>query len=886
MKTSLTILVAIVMSSGVFKRAVGKTFTVIYADAQGPGSLRQAILDANANPNENGNPDIIAFAMMEDAGLQTISGQLPTITDSIIIDGYTQPGTKRNTNGPGQPNNATLLIQISGSELKCTAAATIRGLIINRSGRDGIYLLNSAGHVISGNFIGTDASGKTNYNQNFGNGANGIEAVNAVAQIGGTTPELYNSISAGSSSSGSAPPPGTTALKFAGSGCAGSVVQGNTIRGNVTLAGASGIAFGGSATGSGNRANNFEAIDLTIGGGSSSESGSFSGTSATGNIIQGNTLASVVIKDGANGNLVGGPTGSGNIILRDGSTVISFEGVGTANNILQGNIIQAGEFSDCVQIGGSGHNQIGGAEPGSGNVINGGYIGLAVTSDGNTIQGNSIGTDAPIVPFPTLGRYHNATAGLSISSSDNLVGGTEPGAGNVISANAGDGMILNGSRNRVEGNYIGTDRTGTLALGNSRAGVIGSGGTGNVVGGDVQGAGNMIAFNGTGIAGGVIARGNAIYANFGPAIDAPNENGAHNAPVITATSVANGFANIQGTLNASNNTQYIIDCFGDPKSLTMNVPKFLGATTLTTDANGNGNFSATVAIQDVNVAFNATATDPNSGTSAYAVRPASLLNISTRLDVQVGENVLIVGFILQGPPTYIPSGGRQMVVRALGPSLSLNGVPASATLADPTLELPQIPIFIDNWKDGQRAELRESGLAPLNDLEAAYIGSFGPFETQPSTVTAIERGKNDGTGIGIIEAYALGQSTVKVANISSRGLIGAGDKVMIAGFILGDGSEPTRIVVRAIGPELTARGVSNALADPVLEIHDSSGAIIASNDNWQDNQKEELQATGIPPTEDSESAIIMRFGPGAYTAVVRGARGTTGVALVEVYNLP
>lgn len=107
---------------------------------------------------------------------------------------------------------------------------------------------------------------------------------------------------------------------------------------------------------------------------------------------------------------------------------------------------------------------------------------------------------------------------------------------------------------------------------------------------------------------------------------------------------------------------------------------------------------------------------------------------------------------------------------------------------------------------------------------------------------------------------------------------------MIGGFIIG-GDAPTKVIVRAIGPSLAAFGVTGVLGDPTMELHDSSGSLIFSNDNWRSDQEQEIIDTTIPPTDDKESAIVATLPPGAYTAIVRGANGTTGVALVEVYAL-
>ena len=175
-----------------------------------------------------------------------------------------------------------------------------------------------------------------------------------------------------------------------------------------------------------------------------------------------------------------------------------------------------------------------------------------------------------------------------------------------------------------------------------------------------------------------------------------------------------------------------------------------------------------------------------------------------------------------------------------------------------------------------------TGIPPTNDLESAIVETL-----DPGSYTAILSGKNGGTGIGLVEVYDLDQAAVsQLANISSRGFVDTDDNVMIGGFIIGGGGgSGSTVIVRAIGPSLTAQNITGALADPSLDLYDANGMIIASNDNWKDTQEAEVTATTIPPTNDSESAIVDFLVPGAYTAIVRGVNGTTGVAFVEVYNL-
>jgi hypothetical protein len=162
-------------------------------------------------------------------------------------------------------------------------------------------------------------------------------------------------------------------------------------------------------------------------------------------------------------------------------------------------------------------------------------------------------------------------------------------------------------------------------------------------------------------------------------------------------------------------------------------------------------------------------------------------------------------------------------------------------------------------------------------------------ELAPGAYTAILTGKNGGTGIGLVEAFDLGRGVVsQLANVSTRGFVGTGDDVLIGGVIIGpaDGSTATT-VVRAIGPSLAQVGVTGALSDPVLELHDGSGEVIASNDDWQDDptQAAELTALGLDPADARESALDVTLDPGNYTAIVSGKGGITGVGLVEVYEI-
>jgi hypothetical protein len=178
-----------------------------------------------------------------------------------------------------------------------------------------------------------------------------------------------------------------------------------------------------------------------------------------------------------------------------------------------------------------------------------------------------------------------------------------------------------------------------------------------------------------------------------------------------------------------------------------------------------------------------------------------------------------------------------------------------------------------------KQEIIDSTVPPANDLESAIVETLAANST---AYTAIVRGVNNTSGVGLVEVYDLDRTVdSKLGNISTRGLVQTDDNVMIGGFIV-LGADSQKVIVRAIGPSLPVAG---KLADPTLELHDSNGILLASNDNWRDTQEAEIIATTIPPANDAESAIVRTLAPAAYTAIVSGKNGTTGVALVEVYAL-
>ena len=270
---------------------------------------------------------------------------------------------------------------------------------------------------------------------------------------------------------------------------------------------------------------------------------------------------------------------------------------------------------------------------------------------------------------------------------------------------------------------------------------------------------------------------------------------------------------------------------------------------------------------------NATGGDGND-IGAFEAQVTVLANISTRLLVETGDNVLIGGFIVSGTQP------KKVIIRAIGPSLPLAG-----RLADPTLELHDASGALlasnDNWQDSPNKQaIIDSMIPPTNPLESAIVATL---PANNSGYTAIVRGVNNETGIGVVEAYDLDRSVdSKLANISTRGLVQTGDNVLIAGtIVIGQGAQ--RVLIRALGPSVPVPG---NLADPTLELYDGNGALLEANDNWVDSpNKQAIIDSTIPPTNNLESAIVRALPPANYTAIVRGANNTTGIAVVEIYAL-
>jgi len=620
--------------------SISNTFIVSTTADSGPGSLRQAILDANAN---SGVTDTITFDIGADGSQQTITllSALDPIDDAVIIDGFSQYGPALTPTMPIIELNGAGTTGANGLELIAgSGGSTINGLIINNFDGVGIYT-NSDNNTIAGNYIGTDAAGIADE----GNGSWGIEIFNASGTtIGGNT-ALDRNVISGNDDSG---------ISLYGAGTTGTIIQGNFIGTNA--AGIAAIAnvnngiriatdvsnttIGGTIAAernliSGNVQDGvfigFDAFNNTV-------SGNYIGTDITGIVALGNGRYGVTLYNGVKNNTVGGTVaGAGNVIsanTSDGIVIDAAGGSTTDNNLIQGNYIGT-DKNGTADLGNGGNgihffngadsNTIGGMVAGAGNVISGnsgaGIYFEDAGTDNNVIQGNYIGTDN--TGTVALGNSSN-NVNINSGASSNTIGGSVAGAGNVIADSGNDGITIWGGSttgNTVQGNYIGTDTSGTINLGNSAVGVVVSGGSNNnIIGGTGAGAGagNTIAYNNdTGVSirdfgslGNSILT-NSIYNNVNLGIDlgtagvtgndvGDGDNGTannlQNFPILsTATTDGTTSITVDGTFNSNASTTFRIEFFsnsiddGNGEGET-----YLGFANVTTDGSGNATFSTTI----------------------------------------------------------------------------------------------------------------------------------------------------------------------------------------------------------------------------------------------------------------------------------------------------
>jgi uncharacterized protein (TIGR03437 family) len=638
------------------------TFTVTNNNDSGAGSLRQAMLDANARIGL----DMIAFNLPAGARTITPATTLPPLTDAVVIDGTTQPGFT------GAP-----LVEINGerAEGSCLLLqggdSTVRGLVINRCKRSAIESDSKTGYRVEGCYIGTNLTGtqaRGNYTGAIISSGAAV-AVNGI--IGGTTDAARNIISGNMQSGVSG----------------GTVIQGNYIGVDVTgkkalsnpsggVSASNGL-IGGTSAGSGNIISGNSSNPNTPGGIGAGDNvlvqGNLVGLDATGLTGipgQGNGI----ITSGSN-NLIGGTTPAARNIISANANY----GVWIANSFPRGNRIQGNyigtDLSGTKAFGNSfygiivlaGETTIGGTAAGARNVIAANQTGMDVRGANSIVQGNFIGTDA------TGNKGLGNESGLSFTTTDCVIGGTEAGARNVIAANRFDGLTLASSRFRIQNNLIGLFADLTPA-GNGRHGILLSSSRTMLIGGDSEQAANVIANNGgSGIAlvavfpgsvGNTFQR-NAIYNNSLFGIDLGNDgvtpndagdadtgaNDLLNSPLLLAATTSATNTVMRGAMQCKASAAYTLEFYANPQCDASGQGQgrtYLGSATVNTDASGNAPINVTLpTVVTANQFITATATDAAGNTSEFS--PCTPVN-SNALRLSLAAQPLQIG--LGGNVTY------------------------------------------------------------------------------------------------------------------------------------------------------------------------------------------------------------------------------------------
>jgi hypothetical protein len=666
--------------------------------------------------------------------------------------------------------------------------------------------------------------------------------------------------------------------------------------------------------------NRFAEDGIVIFSSGSSIIGSFIGVDPTGTTRMPNAGNGIKIQN-ATGNMIGGTSPADRNVI-SGNTIDGIHIMGDVNfpanqNTIQGNFIgvakdgvsSVGNRTESapapgtaegnnlfgIQISGGNNNIVGGTVAGARNVIGFNADGIVLDNgaQGNLIQGNFTGVGADGVT-----AVGNLFHGIALSSSNglgpplgppqpdepgvsfNLIGGTIAGAGNLVEFNGAGGIAVFGNPVSKSGQAnIGNAIEGNSIFKNGR-----SSGNPPPIGIDLT---NGFAY----------PKDDGVTANDSKGHGAPSDpNNFQNFPVLASASSNGSTTNITGTLSSAPNSSFRLEFYAndtDPLGLPAEGQQFIGFTNVTTDGNGDASFSVSFNVPvTTGRIITATATDSIGNTSEFSAgivvptqaptptpTPTKALNLSTRARVDVGDKVVIGGFIITG------NDSKKLVVRGLGPSLTKFNL--SGVLLDPVLELRQsngsLILMNDNWKDTQRVQIEGSIYQPSDDRESVILATL-----PAATYTVTLSGKNQTTGIGVVEVYDNDQEAdSELANISTRGFVQTGDNVMIGGFMLGFGSNNAQIAVRGLGPSLSQFGLSNVLADPTLELHDSNGTTLVSNDDWQSDAVSagQLTAHGLALPNSKESGIFTPLPPGAFTAILAGKAGGVGIGLVEIYNL-
>jgi hypothetical protein len=549
------------------------------------------------------------------------------------------------------------------------------------------------------------------------------------------------------------------------------------------------------------------------------------------------------IANNAGGTISGAGTGA------QGAAIQTGNGNDTVNNA--GTVIGDNGFAIDLQGGNNTLNVLGGTASITGNISGG--AGGTNSLGFNLGAGNSFSYAGTISNFSTVGIVSGTVtlSGDNTYSGNTTIGGGTLLAQNVTGSATGTSAVAVNSGGKLGGNgtvgSVTVNTDGILAPGNS-AGKL------NINGDYTQVSGGKLAIE----LGGT-------------------------TPVTQYDQLAvSGLATISGTLDLT-----LVSGFLPSVGDTFQIITSGSATGNFTTINSSG-FTVRSDVTNSGVVLTVTTvgTPSPTPTATPTATPGLVGNVSTRLPVGSGDNVLIEGFIVQGPAGSI----KKIMVRAIGPSLLPFGI--SDALPNPTLEIRDgnnaLIATNDDWKNtqvggiipsDQSGEINGSGLAPGNDLESAIIADLAP-----GAYTAVVAGVGNTTGTGVVDAYDMSAaSPAKLANVATRGLIQPGDKLMIAGFIIQNGS--VRAVVRAIGPSLSAFGINNALPDTTLQLKDQNGVTVIENDDWQSTQKAELESTSLQPSNNLEAAVVVNLPPGQYTAQVRGKPEATGIGVVQVYFL-